>query len=48
VQRTFGWLRCQDRLANDYKRTVLTSETLMKAVMIRLILRRLTSGASIL
>jgi transposase len=48
VQRTFGWLRRQSRLANDYERMVLTSENLMKAVMIRLMLRRLASGASIL
>ena len=48
MQRTFGWLRRQRRLANDYERMVLTSETLIKAAMISLMSRRLASSASIL
>jgi putative transposase len=41
VERTFGWLRRDRRLAKDYERKVQTSETLIEVAIIRLILRRL-------
>ncbi len=41
VERTFGWLRRDRRLAKDYERKVQTSETLIEVAMIRLMLRRL-------
>lgn len=41
VERTFGWLRRDRRLAIDYERKVQTSETLIEVAMIRLILGRL-------
>ncbi len=44
VERTFGWLRRDRRLAKDYERKVQTSETLIEVAMSRLILRRLTSA----
>jgi putative transposase len=45
VERTFGWLRRDRRLAKDYERKVQTSETLIKVAMIRLMLRRLARAA---
>ncbi len=45
VERTFGWLRRDRRLAKDYERKEHTSETLIEVAMIRLILRRLASVA---
>jgi putative transposase len=44
VERTFGWLRRDRRLAKDYERKVQTSETLIEVVMIRLMLRRLAKA----
>jgi putative transposase len=45
VERTFGWLRRDRRLAKDYERKVKTSETLIEVAMIRLLLRRLARAA---
>jgi putative transposase len=45
VERTFSWLIRNRRLSKDYERLVQTSETFIKAAMIRLILRRLARGA---
>ena len=45
VERTFGWLRTDRRLAKDYERKVHTSEALIEVSMIRLLLRRLASVA---
>ncbi|MDP9475354.1 MAG: IS5 family transposase [Actinomycetota bacterium] len=45
VERTFGWLGRNRRLAKDYERKVQTSETLIKVAMIRLMLRRLARAA---
>jgi putative transposase len=45
VERTFGWLRKDRRLAKDYERKVQTSEALIEVAMIRLILRRLARAA---
>jgi len=45
VERTFGWLRRDRRLAKDYERKVQTSETLIEVAMIRLMLRRLARAA---
>lgn len=45
VERTFGWLRRDRRLAKDYERKVQTSETLIEVAIIRLILRRLARAA---
>jgi putative transposase len=45
VERTFGWLRRDRRLAKDYERKVQTSETLIEVAVIRLILRRLARAA---
>ena len=44
VERTFGWLRRNRRLGKDYERNVQTSETLIQAAMIRLLLRWLPRG----
>ncbi len=44
VERTFGWLRRDRRLAKDYERKVRTSEALIEVSMIRLMLRRLARG----
>ncbi len=41
VERTFGWLSRKRRLSKDYEREVQTSETLIQAAMIRLLLARL-------
>ena len=38
VQRTFGWLRRDQRLTRDYERKVQTSEVLIEVSMIRLLL----------
>ncbi len=45
VERTFGWLGRNRRLAKDYERKAQTSETLIEVAMIRLILRRLARAA---
>ena len=45
VERTFSWLVRNRRLSKDYERMVQSSETFIKAAMIRLILRRLARGA---
>lgn len=45
VERTFGWLRRDRRLAKDYERKVQTSEVLIEVSMIRLMLRRLARVA---
>jgi putative transposase len=44
IERTFGWLRRDRRLAKDYERKVQTSETLIEVAMIRLMLRRLAKA----
>lgn len=41
VERTFGWLVRNRRLARDYERLVVTSETMIKIAMIRLMAVRL-------
>ena len=38
LERTFGWLGRNRRLAKDYERKVQTSETLIEVAMIRLML----------
>jgi putative transposase len=43
VERTFAWLVRQRRLARDYERLPDTSASFIYAVMVRLMLRRLTS-----
>ena len=45
VERTFGWLRRDRRLAKDYERKVQTSETLIEVATIRLLLRRLARSS---
>jgi transposase len=45
VERTFGWLGRNRRLAKDYEREGQTSETLIEVAMIRLIARRLARAA---
>lgn len=42
VERTFGWLVRNRRLARDYERLTATSETMVKIAMIRLMAARLT------
>jgi len=41
VERTFGWLVRNRRLARDYERLASTSETMVKIAMIRLMATRL-------
>ncbi|TFV63632.1 IS5 family transposase [Geodermatophilus sp. DF01-2] len=41
VERTFGWLVRNRRLARDYERLTTTSETMVKTAMIRLMATRL-------
>jgi putative transposase len=41
VERTFGWLGRQRRLAKDYERLPQTTEALVYAAMTRLLVRRL-------
>jgi putative transposase len=43
VERTFGWLVRQRRLARDYERLPETSEALIYIAMIRLMVRRLAT-----
>ena len=43
VERTFGWLYRNRRLAKDYERKCRTSETLIYLAMTRLMLRRLAA-----
>ena len=45
VERTFGWIGRNRRLAKDYERKVQTSETLIEVAMMRLLLRRLASSS---
>ncbi len=45
VERTFGWLGRNRRLAKDYERKVQTCETLIEVAMIRLMLGRLARAA---
>jgi transposase len=45
VERTFGWLSRNRRLAKDYERRVQTSETLIEVATIRLLVRRLARSA---
>jgi transposase len=45
VERTFGWLSRNRRLAKDYERRVQTSEILIEVATIRLLLRRLARAA---
>jgi putative transposase len=44
VERTFSWLVQSRRLSKDYERLCETSETLIYAVMSRLMVRRLSRG----
>ena len=44
VERTFAWLVRQRRLARDYERLPQTSETLVYAAMVRLMIRRLAKS----
>ena len=41
VERTFGWLGRYRRLSRDYEGLLLTSEVVIYAVMVHLMLRRL-------
>ena len=41
VERTFGWLNVNRRLSKDYERLTQTSESMIYAAMIRLMVRRL-------
>jgi putative transposase len=41
VERTFGWLNFSRRLSKDFEKTAISSETMVKIAMIRLMLRRL-------
>ncbi len=41
VERTFGWLGRYRRLSRDYEYLLLTSETMIYAAMVRLMLARL-------
>ena len=41
VERTFGWLVRNRRLARDYERLTATSEAMVKVAMIRLMATRL-------
>jgi putative transposase len=42
IERTFGWLGRYRRLSRDYEFLLLTSEVLLYAAMVRLMLARLT------
>ncbi len=43
IERTFGWLGRYRRLSRDYEGLLLTSEVLIYAAMVHLMLRRLTT-----
>ena len=43
IERTFGWLGRYRRLSRDYEYLLLTSEVLIYAAMVRLMLHRLTN-----
>jgi transposase len=43
VERTFGWLVRSRRLGRDYERLTVSSETMIKIAMIRLMATRLAS-----
>lgn len=45
VERTFGWLVRNRRLARDYERLTTNSETMIKIAMIRLMATRFASEA---
>jgi putative transposase len=45
VERSFAWLVRNRRLRIDYERRIQTSETLIEAAFIRMLLRRLTGAA---
>src|SRR5262249_38566991 len=45
VERSFGWLSRNRRLAKDFERKVQTSETLVEVAAIRLVLRRLAHSS---
>ena len=42
IERTFGWFGRYRRLSRDYELLLLTSEVVIYAVMVRLMLARLT------
>ena len=42
VERTFSWIDHNRRMSKDYERLCVSSEALVYAAMIRLMLRRLT------
>lgn len=44
VERTFGWLIRNRRLARDYERLTANSEAMIKIAMIRLMATRLPRG----
>jgi putative transposase len=44
VERTFGWLIRQRRLARDYERLPETSESFIYIAMIRLMVRRVANS----
>ncbi|WP_438363986.1 transposase [Streptomyces viridosporus] len=46
VERSFGWLVRNRRLARDYERLTVTSEAMIKVAMIRLMLVRLAGQPS--
>jgi putative transposase len=46
VERTFGWVSRNRRMAKDYERKVQTSETLIELAMIRLLVARLGGRTS--
>ncbi|MBF0155323.1 MAG: transposase, partial [Magnetococcales bacterium] len=41
VERTFAWLNVNRRLSKDYERLTETSESMIYAAMIRLMVKRL-------
>ena len=43
VERTFGWLGRYRRLSKDYECLTKTSETMIYAAMVRLMIKRLAS-----
>lgn len=49
VERTFGWLTRYRRLSKDYEQLPATSEAMILAVMVHLMVRRLArNGAPLL
>jgi putative transposase len=43
VERTFAWLNQYRRLSKDFEYLLTTADTMIYAVMVRLMLRRLSS-----